>query len=97
MAERIIELDYSTYQNLVKIIQNGQENIYFRNANDMVSISNKHKNKNSSNEKNIVQCWMNDITTLTDDAIKKTSDTIALKYLHSIKTYCKAVIVSVTS
>lgn len=98
MAERIIDLDYSTYQNLVKMVQSSQENIYFRYGNDMVSIPNKVKNKNKlSSEQNIVQRWMNDIIVLSEEGNKGTGDVFAKKYFNSIKSYCKAVIVSVTS
>ena len=98
MGEKIIDLDYSTYANLVKIMQNGQENIYFRYDNDMVSIPNKIKNKsNSSSEQNIVQKWMNDITKIAEQGHQVTTVKDTEDYFNNIKSYCRAVIISVTS
>lgn len=98
MAEKVIDLDYSTYQNLVKMIQSSQENIYFRYGNDMVSIPNKNKDKNKScGEQNIVQKWMNDITKIAEQGHQVTSVKDAEDYFNNIKSYCRAVIVSVTS
>lgn len=98
MKERIIELDYSSYQNLVKIMQSDQENIYFRNGNDMVSVSNRSKKKDdSSNAQNIVHKWMNDIIAIAEQGHQVTTVKDAEDYFSNIKSYCRAVIISVTS
>ena len=98
MAEKVIELDYKTYQILIQIMHSAQDNIYFRYCTDIVSIPNKVKDKNNSNkEQNIVQKWMNDITTIAEQGHKVDTVKDAVDYFNNIKSYCRAVIISVTS
>ena len=100
-GEKIIDLDSERYDKLIKILNSNQENIYFRcgGTEELISISNPNKSKsnNTSNEKNIVEKWMEDIREIAERGYQEANDSDSERYFSKIKSYCKAVIVSVTS
>ena len=95
-----IEIDGFAYQELKQAIEE-QEEIFFRRdgSNDLISISNPNKSKpnNTGNEKNIVQKWMEDIREIAERGYQEANDSDSERHFSRIKSYCKAVIVSVTS
>ena len=100
-GEKIIALDSEKYDKLIKILNSNQENIYFRcgGTEELISIPNpsKSKSNNTSNEKNIVEKWMEDIREIAERGYQEANDTDSERHFAKIKSYCKAVIVSVTS
>ena len=100
-GEKIIALDADIYRKLNSILNSNQENIYFRcsETEELISIPNPNKSKpnNASNEKNIVEKWMEDIRDIAETGYQETRESDSERYFSKIKSYCKAVIVSVTS
>lgn len=100
MEEKSIELDSITYDELKKILNSGQPNLYFRcNTNDqIISIPNYTNSKKESNkEVNIVQRWIKDIMEIAEKGSNGTNSEYAKNKFDRICSYCNAVIVSVTS
>ena len=101
MEEKIITLKQEDYDYLKKLLESEQKTLYFRCAfsDEMISLPNinRIKSNNSSNEKNIVEKWMNDIVNLADIGTQYTKESVSEKYFSMIKSYCNAVIISVTS
>ena len=95
----IITLPFDIYQELLKAIENHPENITFKcgNSNKIMAISVKNNNREKNNAGNIVEKWMNEIKALSNQGCQTTSIYCAEKYFKAIKSYCNAVIVSVTS
>lgn len=98
MEEKIIDLGFDEYQSVIKLIKSNQQKIYFRckGTASIISIDNKAKDK-QSNEKNIVEKWMEDIVTMSEEGFYNASDSSAEREFAKIKSYCQAVIVAVTS
>ena len=100
-GEKIIDLDADIYGKLNGILNSNQENIYFgcSDTEELIAIPNPNKSKpnNASNEKNIVQKWMEDIREIAERGYQEANDSDSERYFSKIKSYCKAVIVSVTS
>ena len=100
-GEKIIALDADIYRKLNSILNSNQKNIYFRcsETEELISIpnSNKSKSNNASNEKNIVEKWMDDIREIAERGYQEANDSDSERHFSRIKAYCKAVIVSVTS
>lgn len=103
MEERIITLCPSDYRILKEILNSEQKCLVFQdssgNGGNIISIPNPNKPKpnSASNEKNIVEKWMNDIRDIAETGYQETRESKSERYFSKIKSYCKAVIVSVTS
>ena len=100
-GEKIIALNADIYGKLNGILNSNQENIYFgcSDTEELIAIPNPNKSKsnNASNEKNIVEKWMEDIREIAERGYQEANDSDSERYFSKIKSYCKAVIVSVTS
>ena len=101
LEEKVMDLDYERYEKLLEVLNSDQKNLYFRcgGTEDLICIPNPNKSKpnNASNEKNIVEKWMEDIREIAERGYQEANDSDSERYFSKIKSYCKAVIVSVTS
>lgn len=101
MEEKVIVLNTDTYEELVKMLNSGQQNIIFGcNYSSIILTIPNNKAKTASNlnrQQNIVQKWMNEIIALAENGYRVAGDSDAERYFTNIKSYCKAVIISVTS
>ena len=100
-GEKIIALNADIYGKLNGILNSNQENIYFgcSDTEELIAIPNPNKSKsnNASNEKNIVEKWMEDIREIAERGYQEANDSDSERYFSKIKSYCRAIIVSVTS
>ena len=100
-GEKLIALNPDISGTLTGILNSNQENIYFgcSDTEELIAIPNPNKSKsnNASNEKNIVEKWMEDIREIAERGYQEANDSDSERYFSKIKSYCKAVIVSVTS
>ena len=100
-GEKIIALNADIYGKLNGILNSNQENINNKSSDteEVIAIPNPNKSKsnNASNEKNIVEKWMEDIREIAERGYQEANDSDSERYFSKIKSYCKAVIVSVTS
>lgn len=100
MEERVIALNTVDYNDLKKILNSGQSNLYFQcQSNDqIISIPIYTNSKKESNkEVNIVQRWIKDIMEIAEKGSNGTNSEYAKNKFDRICSYCNAVIVSVTS
>lgn len=105
MEEKIITLCPSDYRILKEILNSEQKCLVFQDSSgsgsggNIIRIPNPNKSKsnNASNEKNIVEKWMGDIREIAERGYQEANDSDSERYFSKIKSYCKAVSVSVTS
>ena len=96
---KIINLSPYNYNELLEAIENNPENIIFRcgDTDKVMTISVKNDKHNKNDAGNIVEKWMREIKTLSNQGYQTTSIHCEEKYFKAIESYCNAVIVSVTS
>lgn len=96
MEEKVIFLKDDEYEKLVKVLNSEQRSIYFKcvGKEKLITIPNKPK---ATNEKNIVEKWMDDIKDIAETGYQETRESNSERHFSEIESYCNAVIVSVTS
>ena len=79
----------------MKVVETGDGTIIFSNSGDILMLEiKKPADKSTSNQKNIVTNWMDDILDMIDEAGNTITDKDALSKIES---YCTAVKTCVTS
>ena len=95
MQRTTIPVDRELYNRIMKVAETGDGTIIFSNGGDILMIEiKKPADRSTSNQKNIVTNWMDDILGIIDEAGNTITDKDALSKIES---YCIAVKTCVTS
>ena len=95
MQRATIPVDIELYNRILKVSETGDGTIIFSNSGDILMLEiKKPADKSTSNQKNIVTNWMDDILDIIDEAGNTITDKDALSRIES---YCIAVKTCVTS
>ena len=95
MQRTTIHVDRELYNQIRKVSETGDGTIIFSNSGDILMLEiKKPADKSTSNQKNIVTNWMDDILDMIDEAGNTITDKDALSRIES---YCIAVKTCVTS